>query len=165
MRKIHGGGDLPLIECVDVRRGTWAVRCDKQDDGENGYSYAEVFVSHKPSLSEIKEIVIGYYNEQIDRRIVEGFSWNGKSVWLSTENQFNYKAAADLAVQTGGQTLPVTFKFGSGETADYYEFTTVDELMDFYAHAMAYVSRVLAEGWQEKDGIDWSAYQEEEGEV
>jgi hypothetical protein len=37
--------------------------------------------------------------------------------------------------------------------------------MDFYAHAMAYVSRVLAEGWQEKDGIDWSVYQEEEGEI
>jgi hypothetical protein len=34
-------------------------------------------------------------------------------VWLSTENQFNYKAAFDLATQTGGKSLPVTFKFGS----------------------------------------------------
>ena len=36
-------------------------------------------------------------------------------VWLSSENQFNYKAAYDLAVQTGGATLPVTFKFGTDE--------------------------------------------------
>ena len=48
-------------------------------------------------------------------------------VWLSTENQYNYKAAYDLAVQTGGETLPVTFKFGSDEQPEYHTFEKLDE--------------------------------------
>ena len=84
-------------------------------------------------------------------------------VWLSAENQFNYKSAYDLAVQTAGATLPVTFKFGTDEQPQYRKFTTLDELTDFYSKAMAYIQTTLAEGWKEKDAIDWAAYGKEEG--
>ena len=39
--------------------------------------------------------------------------------------------AYDLAVQTNGVSLPVTFKFGDNDNPVYYKFTTLEELTDF----------------------------------
>jgi hypothetical protein len=69
-------------------------------------------------------------------------------VWLSSENQFNYKAAYDLAVQTGGASLPVKFKFGTTEDPVYYTFTNINDLSDFYMSAMRYINQTLDQGWQ-----------------
>jgi hypothetical protein len=70
-----------------------------------------------------------YYNKQTDYKIVSGFKWKEKPVWLSSENQFNFKAAYDLAKQTDGANLPVMFKIGE-ENGDpvYYTFETIEEL-------------------------------------
>ena len=81
-------------------------------------------------------------------------------VWLSSENQFNYKAAYDLAVMSQGNSLPSTFKFGTTENPVYYTFSTLDDISDFYLSAMAYINRCLTEGWKQKDSIDWSVYEE-----
>lgn len=80
-------------------------------------------------------------------------------MWLSTENQLNYKAAYDLAVQTEGKTLPVTFKFGTEDEPSYHTFDTLEELADFYLKATEYVQNTLAEGWKKKDAFDLSLYQ------
>lgn len=101
-------------------------------------------------------------NEDIDMKILSGFEWNGMAVWLSSENQFNYKAAYDLAVQTGGANLPVMFKFGTTENPVYHTFESVDELTQFYVSAMSYINMTLNEGWRMKDSINWDAYKIEE---
>lgn len=80
------------------------------------------------------------------------------SVWLSTENQFNYKAAYDLAVQTSGFSLPIIFKFGTTEEPIYYTFEDMETFNDFYIKAMTYINTQLSEGWVFKDSIDWSVY-------
>jgi hypothetical protein len=82
-------------------------------------------------------------------------------VWLSQENQFNYKAQYDLAVQTKGNSLPVTFKFGANEQPVYREFTATNDLEDFYTKAMKHIQDVLAEGWKQKDDFDVNLYQME----
>ena len=68
------------------------------------------------------------------------------------------KAAFDLAVQTDGANLPVVFKLGTDEKPVYREFTTVDELKNFYTAAMAHVQGTLAAGWKAKDEIDFGLY-------
>lgn len=93
-------------------------------------------------------------NERTDVRILSGFRWNGIAVWLSSENQFNYKAAYDLAQQTGGASLPVTFKFGTDDAPVYHTFEALKDLRDFYTAALAFVQRCLSEGWAEKDTIN-----------
>lgn len=113
---------------------------------------------HIPTLSEIKTVIIDYYNKQIDQKIIGGLVWNGMKVWLSTENQFNYKVAYDLAVQSGGATLPMVFKFGDENESFYHEFKTVEELTDFYITSINYVQTVLQDGWKQKDSIDWNIY-------
>ena len=111
------------------------------------------------TLEYIKNIILGWYNKEIDNKILSGFVWNEMPIWLSSENQFNYKAAYDLAVQTNGASLPVTFKFGTANNPVYHTFTTVEELADFYTKAIEYVNKTLADGWAKKDSIDWTPYE------
>lgn len=116
-------------------------------------------IGHKPTLQEIKDIVLGWCNADIDNRILSGFVWRDIPVWLSMENQFNYKAAYDIAAQSGGEILP-TFKFGTTESPVYHKFESLEELKGFYISAMSYVTDTLATGWQEKDRIDWTVYED-----
>jgi hypothetical protein len=50
------------------------------------------------------------------------------------------------------------FKLGTDEKPVYREFTTVDELRNFYTAAMAHVQDTLAAGWKAKDEIDFGLY-------
>ena len=90
---------------------------DYDEDGNKIETNVGTWTKHtfmtKRSHSQIKDFILSEMNKRIDEKIVSGFIWNEMPVWLSTENQFNYKAAYDLAVQTGGANLPLVFKFGS----------------------------------------------------
>lgn len=158
MRRAEGSADVRLLECVNPAKNKWRVRWDVRDSENGNVTYMEHDFDHKPTADEVKGIVIGWYNSQIDNEIVSGFEWNGIRVWLSGENQFNYKASYDLAVQMGGVSLPVTFKFGTDEESVYHEFATVEELADFYMKAMSHVQEALAIGWQKKDSFDFELY-------
>lgn len=157
MEKTINTIDSPLIEYVD---GKYLVRWNGQQDpkAKGVISFDEISFPYKPSLDTIKEVILGVENSRIDKKILSGFVWNGMSVWLSSENQFNYKAAYDLATQTNGYSLPVTFKFGDTENPVYHEFKTLDDIADFYVKAMSHVNNTLKEGWESKDSIDWSLY-------
>lgn len=141
-------------------------------DGKSLYEWYEVGFntkkSGKPTLDQVKQAIFDDINSRTDEKIISGFVWTPKAggdpipVWLSTENQFNFKSAYDLAVQKNGATLPVTFKMG--EAADgtpiYHTFSTMEDADDFYLQAVAFVNQTLADGWQEKDNIDWEPYEE-----
>lgn len=158
-------GVLP-VECINRREDRWRVRWDirpdEHDYGDGANSSLVTFVEqpfdHKPTIGEIKAVVLTWHNEQINEQIVTGFEWRGNAVWLSTENQFNYKAAYDLAVQSNGESLPVVFKFGTTEQPTYYQFDNLTDLSDFYLNAMVYINSTLTEGWRTKDAIDWSLW-------
>ncbi len=157
MQKINGSKGIALIECVNPVKQKYHVRWAIQET-EDGAEYLEEVFDHCPTLDEIKHIITTWYNLQTGQKIVSGFKFKDMPVWLSSENQFNYKAAFDLAVQTKGQNLPVTFKFGTDEQPVYHEFTTVAELTEFYTAAMKFVQDTLSEGWKEKEAIDWKMY-------
>lgn len=122
-------------------------------------TWTEALVPFKPSLEQLKKLILDAINKEVDEKILSGFVWKDMPVWLSTENQFNYKAAYDLAVMSSGQSLPVMFKFGTTDNPVYYSFGTLEDISDFYISAMAYINTCLAEGWKLKDSIDWSVYE------
>ena len=122
-------------------------------------TWTEAIIKPKPSLEQIKSFILNAINRRTDDKILSGFIWNDNQVWLSSENQFNYKAAFDLAMQTNGANLPTVFKFGSSEEPIYHKFDTLEELTDFYMKAMTYINEQLAIGWAKKDSIDWSVYE------
>jgi hypothetical protein len=129
------------------------------------YEWYEVYMSKKQlsqlTLADVKTAIIDDINARTDAKILSGLVWNGKPVWLSQENQFNFKAAYDLAVQTQGATLPVTFKLGEAEdgTPVYHTFETMEDSTDFYTAAVNHIHQCVADGWTEKDGIDWTPYE------
>lgn len=158
MRRVDGSAGVQMLECINPVKKKWRIRWDVQS-GENGnVTFMEHDFDHRPSADEVKEIVLAWYNSIIDKEIVSGFVWNGLPVWLSSENQFNYKAAYDLAIQESG-FLPVTFKFGTDEEPVYHEFTTLEELTDFYTKAMKHIQDTLKSGWQKKYAFDLNLYQ------
>jgi hypothetical protein len=84
-------------------------------------------------------------NTECDNKILSGMVWNGMSIWLSSENQFNFKAFYDLAVQ-GKVTYPQTFKFND----TFYSFTDFTTLEDFYISSIHWIQQCLSECWQKK---------------
>ena len=158
MKRAQGSAEVKLLECVNPVKNKWRVRWDVQEREDGSADYMEAELTHKPTDEEIKDLVRTWYNEQTDATILSGFSYGNAKVWLSQENQYNYKMAYDLAVQTDGKTLPVTFKFGTDETPVYRTFDTLDELTDFYTKMVAYIQTTLADGWKKKDALDLSKY-------
>lgn len=140
-----------------IGRSKWELIYGYGSNGETGWDWRERF-NHKPTLDEIKEVVLAQINRNTDEKILCGLTWKDMLIWLSTENQFNYKAAYDLAVQTEGASLPVKFKFGTDDSPIYYTFNTLDELKEFYTTSLNFVQQTLAEGWNEKDNVDWDVF-------
>lgn len=156
--KVNGCVGVLPIECVNPRKNKWKVRWNITEKEDGSSDWYEQDYDHKPTLEEIRDTIVKFHNGQVDAKILSGFSWKDMPVWLSSENQFNYKASFDLAVQTNGQNLPVRFKFGTDKEPKYYDFKTVDELSDFYTSAIKFINDTLQAGWAEKDSIDFSVY-------
>ena len=122
-------------------------------------TWTEAIIKPKPSLEQIKTFILDAINKRTDEKILSGFVWNDNQVWLSSENQFNYKAVYDVAVQTNGANLPLIFKFGDSENPIYYKFEELEDLQDFYLKALEHINEQLVIGWKKKDSIDWSVYE------
>lgn len=126
------------------------------DEDGNGYNMRKNY-DHKPTKTELKEDITQLIDGTTDSNILQGFRWNEVNVYLSTENQFNFKAAYDLAVQSSGAMLPVTFKLGENENGNavYHTFETMDDFTEFYSNAIQWVNGCIADGWKEKDSVDY----------
>ena len=130
------------------------------DGNGQGYNWRKYY-NHKPTTSDLRKDIHALIDKQTDGKILTGCQWNDMSVYLSEENQRNFKAAYDLAVQLNGQTLPLMFKLGEDAdgTAQYYTFEDMDTFTSFYTTCIAHIQTCLQDGWTEKDSIDWSKYE------
>nr|DAF21084.1 MAG TPA: protein of unknown function (DUF4376) [Caudoviricetes sp.] len=158
MRRAEGNAGVRLLECTSPVKNKWRIRWDVQKKEDGSASYMEEEFNHKPTDEEIRLTVMAWYNRETDKTILSGFTYEGVPVWLSSENQFNYKSAFDLATMTGGETLPVTFKFGTDTEPVYREFTILEDLTDFYTKAIQHIQDTLADGWKKKNAFDLSMY-------
>ena len=126
---------------------------------EGGYDYQEKLFIGKPTLEQVKDLIDSYYNKKCDEEIVSGYSYEGVPVWLSQENQLNFKAAFDLCLQLEGATLPLKFKFGTNTKPVYKEFTNVEDLKAFYVDAITYIQSTLHKYWDLKDAVNLDEYE------
>jgi len=169
MKKIQG--TLSDFAYFKEEGGRYVIGYGLKELGNSLYEWFEVYLYKRQqgivTLADVKNAIIGDINARTDEKILSGFVWTpegseeGIPVWLSTENQFNFKSAYDLAIQKQGATLPVTFKLGEQEdgTPVYHTFETLEDADDFYLKAVTYINQTLAAGWQEKDSIDWAPYE------
>lgn len=153
------------LEVLNQIKGTYLVRYgfnEIKEEENSHWEFEEVLFNKKPELSEIKTLIIDYYNKLCDYEISSGFVYEDMPVWLSTENQMNYKAAYDIQVQTNGVTLkerPLKFKFGTNDNPQYKVFDNLENLSDFYLNALYYIQTTLEKYWDIKDEINWSKYE------
>lgn len=162
MNKVFGTlNDYALVK-EDASRVIVSYDLERVGDSDN-YTWYEIYFykkQGKPNFDKAKDAILNDINERTDMKILNGMVWENQKVWLSSENQFNFKAAYDLAVQTQGQSLPVTFKIGEDDEENpiYHEFDDMNEFTNFYVSAISHVNTCLNEGWQKKDSIDFDAY-------
>lgn len=150
---------MKLIECVNPVKGKWRIRWDVQPEEDGTATYMEEEFGHKPTAEEIRQTIVGWYSRQTAAAILSGFEYEGSMVWLSLENQLNYRAAQAVAVQTGGETLPVTFKLGTDDEPVYKVFDSLDKLNDFCNQYVRYIQDVQATGWKKREALDLSLYE------
>lgn len=153
--KVHGGKDLPILQCVNEKADKWLVLWDMQEEEEGSYIYKGAILEHAPTIEDIQTIINNSINDEVSKVIFSGLKIDNNIVYLSLENQLNYKAAYDLAYQTNGKNLPVTFKFGE----NYYKsFSTIEELEKFYIAVRTHIDSAVKAGWEKKEAIDYNKY-------
>lgn len=158
MEKVYGA-EKRRDGIQQTGRRRWEIYYGYGEDDTGGYNWLER-VERKPSAEEIRQLITDHLNALTAEEILNGFTWQDKPVYLSRENQLNFKAAYDLA--TGdADALPLTFKLGETEAGAvvYHTFESLEELKDFYTSAIQHIQRCLARGWAAKDEIDTAAYQ------
>ena len=106
----------------------------------------------------LKDLLLTALNRETQNKIISGFVWRDMKVWLSIENQMNYKNNYDLAINTNGDNLPVTFKFGNDDEPVYYQFNSIEDLEEFYIAMNTHISDTLSKGWDKKNSINWTNY-------
>jgi hypothetical protein len=156
---------------------------DEETKEQRGITFIETEFPYKPSMDEVKEFVLGVINAQTDDKILTGYQWkvlHGNdeglvaNVWLSTENQTNYKAKHDAALQYPQLTeFPMQYKIGEyeerqqGEEGEIIEtkkrpvyeyFANIQELAQFYLGGVAFIESCYKEGWAKKDSMDFEPY-------
>ena len=74
MKRVEGTSGIRLIECVSPARNRWRIRWDVQEREDGSASYMEESFVGRPHMDTIKSVITDWYNEQIDREILSGFS-------------------------------------------------------------------------------------------
>lgn len=160
MIQVQGDKDTQIMEVLSHDNYTLAVRWNFQPEGDNLVNYKEDYFYQRPTIEQIEGMILNGINAEVDKNILSGYYWKDMLVWLSAENQSNYKGALDLATQMPELVLPVTIKLGTTENPEYYTFTELQEFQQFYVGAFAHIQRCLSEGWAKKDSFDFEPYKE-----
>ena len=127
------------IEIKKTKKITKYTNVEK-DILEAGYS---VYVTPKLSVETLVKRSIETINRETDERILNDFVWNGNEIYLSMENQFNFKNLYDLRER---KEYPVTIKTKTGFTT----LNDVREVEEFYLEGVRFVEGCLKEGWERK---------------
>lgn len=69
MRRVSGSKGLPLLECVNPKRGKYRLRWDVREEDGNAVSYAEVEFTHLPTPAEVESAIGGSGTEATDEEL------------------------------------------------------------------------------------------------
>lgn len=151
---------IQLFECFNKVKNTYIVRFDETKI-VNGYKYQHFFVSGKDSIELIKSTINNYYNEICSEEILKGFKIASDTVWLSSENQMNYKIYYDFALVNNQNKLefkPIKIKIGDETESKYHTFESFEEYQKFVFDYTEHIQNTISKYWKIKDAIDWELY-------
>lgn len=142
------------LELINPYKDTWFVRWNVRDSEEEGCKmWDEEEFDHKPTREEIATVINQSINEKTSNKIQSGFMYNEKQIWLSEQNQLNYKMLFD-SKQDG-----IVIKCGDDINPEYITFDKFEDFEQFYNKVTLFIYNSLKEGWELKDSIDYSVYE------
>ena len=150
MEKIYGAS-AAQDGVVKVSNKSYILFFGYGVDSMCGYNYRHRF-DHKPTEDELRAVIETHVNEQTQERIVGGYQWNGKQVWLSGENQQNYTSDYLAGVLPVKVRVYDTDADASGKVA---LIETPEDLADFYHGMVQHVRKCIEDGWSVKDSVDY----------
>lgn len=151
IQRVSGSAGAAAMECVNPRKDKWRVRFGMVENNDGTATWIEADFAHKPTDEEVRNAIAEYYNGETSAKILSGYKWNGQTVWLSVENQMNYKAELEVMNVTGSISRPVRLKLGTDAEPVYYDIETEEEYTEFVAGMTRHISTALREGWEKKD--------------
>lgn len=161
MNKVYGNKNEFTPIRSDRSRLIVSYNLQPLEDGIHA-TWCEIYFYKKPhpyvSDEEIKTAILDDIDNEVKRLIIETMTWEDKQVWLSIENQQNYKTALDVAKETEGGNLPIKFKLGDEDEPYYATFSTIEALKNFWLACCNHVRTCLVAGWNLKDSINWEDY-------
>jgi hypothetical protein len=143
MNKVFGEKELYAPIRKDYNRILVNYEYKDEPDGVNGTWYEIVFYTKQTpylNIQMVKDAIIKDINSQTDEKILDGYEWTilhgddaGKTVkvWLSAENQNNFKAFHDAVKDYPNlEAFPVTYKLAEDEEGKpvYETFESATEL-------------------------------------
>lgn len=155
-----------------------AVSEASPSEQQTAWTATDYFLYHstpKPDIEKVRQTIEDHINAKVDANILCGYPWTvlhgpdaGKDVkvWLSEENQNNFKAKHDAAlIYPDKVKFPMTYKISEVNHKAVYEvFQSIEELATFYLGGLAYIESCYNAGWSEKDAVDYDALFEEDEE-
>lgn len=150
MEKIYGAS-AAQDGVVKVSNNSYILFFGYGEDSMGGYNYRHRF-DHKPTDEELCAVIEAHVNEQTQERIVGGYQWKGKQVWLSGENQQNYTSDYLAGVLPVKVRVYDPYAEASGTVA---LLETPEELADFYHGMVQHVRQCIEDGWSVKDSVDY----------
>ena len=163
MSKVFGLTERYTSVSDETSRVVFAYGIEPVDDKNS--TWFEVFFYKKQypnlTLQDVKDAILADIDKCTKESIIGDFVWNEKPIWLSLENQSNF-AAAEHRAATIGDNLPHKEKIGEQEdgTPIYHIFETAVELTAFWNACQDHIDACRKAGWELKDSIDWSKYEE-----
>ena len=162
-----------LLYCIDPSSDRWLLAYDLQEikgeeqaDTPQQYSYLTEIFDHKPSLSEVSELLSHPHNEACDQKILQGFQYTTleetpvtRRVWLDETNQRNFLGEFTFAKLFDGINLPTVIKMGlSEDEAYYYQVNSLNQYKHFILSALGHIKQCLSECWAAKQAVDYTPY-------
>ena len=150
MEKIYGAS-AAQDGVVKVSNKSYILFFGYGEDSMGGYNYRHRF-DHKPTVDELRSVIEAHVNTLTQERIVGGYRWKGKQVWLSGENQQNYTSDYLAGVLPVKVRVYDTDADASGKVA---LIETPEDLADFYHGMVQHVRKCIEDGWSVKDSVDY----------
>lgn len=127
--------------------------------GTSTANYIFIKTISKPLLQTVLEAINTAIDKYTNRKIERGFVWKNYKVWLNKENQLNY-ASWLLASKDNESIFPLCAKFIDKNTRNtvFYDFSSYDELKDFYSEMIKYINNCIIENRKIKDNVDPNQY-------
>lgn len=150
MKKIYGAS-AAQDGVVKVSKKSYILFFGYGEDSMGGYNYRHRF-DHEPTVDELRSVIEAHVNTLTQERIVGGYMWKGKQVWLSGENQQNYTSdylAGELPVKVR------VYDRDADAQGTVTMIETPEELADFYHGMVAHVRQCIEDGWSVKDSVDY----------